>query len=99
MANKIKELRKKKGLTQKELSSLIGVSQNTLSYWENGVYDIDTKSLQRLAAIFDVSVDYLLGKDLSDDPAKKELLDLLSGMTAEQLKQFREYAEYLISRR
>lgn len=99
MANKIKELRKKKGLTQKELSSLIGVSQNTLSYWENGVYDIDTKSLQRLAAIFDVSVDYLLGKDLSDDPAKKELLDLLSGMTAEQLKQFREYADYLISRR
>lgn len=99
MANKIKELRKKKGLTQKELSSLIGVSQNTLSYWENGVYDIDTKSLQRLAAIFDVSVDYLLGKDLSDDPAKKELLDLLSGMTAEQLKQFKEYAEYLISRR
>lgn len=99
MANKIKELRKKKRLTQKELSSLIGVSQNTLSYWENGVYDIDTKSLQRLAAIFDVSVDYLLGKDLSDDPAKKELLDLLSGMTAEQLKQFKEYAEYLISRR
>lgn len=99
MANKIKELRKKKGLTQKELSSLIGVSQNTLSYWENGVYDVDTKSLQRLAAIFDVSVDYLLGKDLTIDPGKKELLDLLSGMTAEQLKQFKEYAEYLISRR
>lgn len=99
MANKIKELRKKKGLTQKELASLIGISQNTLSYWENGVYDVDNKSLQRLAVIFDVSIDYLLGKDLTIDPEKKELLDLLNGMTAEQLKQFKEYAEYLISRR
>ena len=82
-----------------KLAEKLHVSRQAISRWEVGTAAPSTENLKELSALYDVSVDYLLGKDLSDDPAKKELLDLLSGMTAEQLKQFKEYAEYLISRR
>lgn len=60
---RLKEVRKSHGLTQREVAEQVGVNQNTYSYWENGKTRIDNLSLQRLAEIFDVSVDYLLGND------------------------------------
>lgn len=63
MVYKIKELRQQKGITQKELSKHLGIAQNTLSYWENGRIDIDTESLCKIADYFNVSVDYLLGRE------------------------------------
>lgn len=63
MQNRIKELRLSAGMTQKTLAGMIGVKQNTLSYWENGAYDVDTETLQKLADIFSCTVDYLLCRD------------------------------------
>lgn len=62
MSLRLKQLRTKAGLAQKQLSSKLGVAQNTLSHWEQGRYDIDNESLLRLSSLFNVSVDYLLGK-------------------------------------
>ena len=61
--NRLKELRKSKGLTQAELGNLLGVSQNTYSYWERGKVRIDNDSLAKLASIYDVTIDYLMGRD------------------------------------
>lgn len=61
--NRIKELRKLNKLSQKELSSEIGVAQSTLSTWENGVFEPDAQTLVVLANKFNVSIDYLLGKE------------------------------------
>ena len=61
--NRLRELRKKRGLTQQEVASYIGITQNAYSYWENGKVKIDNTSLQRLADYFDVSIDYLLGRE------------------------------------
>lgn len=63
MKNRIKELRLKHGVTQADLAKHIGVAQNTLSYWENGKYDVDNESLKVIADFFSVSTDYLLGRD------------------------------------
>ena len=60
--NKLRELRKHKGVTQQEIANLIGISQNNYSYWENGKVKIDNESLTKLAEYFGVSVDYLLGR-------------------------------------
>lgn len=60
MKNRIKEIRQKRGITQAELAKQIGVAQNTLSYWENGKYDVDNDSLKKIADYFQVSTDYLL---------------------------------------
>ena len=61
--NKLKELRTKKGLTQTELGRIIGVKQNTLSYWEKGTTNIDNEILVKLANLFNVTTDIILGKD------------------------------------
>lgn len=74
MQNRIKQLRQAAGMTQKTLAGMIGVKQNTLSYWENGAYDVDTVTLQKLADIFSCTVDYLLCRDnasTSVPPAKQ----------------------------
>ena len=58
---RLKEARKKAGYTQQQVASLVGISQNNYSYWENEKVKIDNLSLQRLASIFGVTTDYLLG--------------------------------------
>ncbi len=60
--NKLKELRKEKGLTQSEIAKFIGITQNSYSYWENDKVKIDNGSIIKLADFFGVSVDYLLGR-------------------------------------
>lgn len=64
--NNLKAARKAKGLSQVEVSQIIGLSQPQYSAWENGKSRIDSISLSRLATLFDVSVDYLLGKSESE---------------------------------
>lgn len=59
--NRLKELRKEKGLTQQGLADDIGVHFRTLQNWENGKADIKSDKAQALADYFDVSVGYLLG--------------------------------------
>ena len=61
--NRLKELRKSRGLTQTDVAKYIGISQNNYSYWENGKVKIDTGSMQKLADFFGVTVDYILGND------------------------------------
>lgn len=58
----IAELRKDKGYTQKELSELLSVSVSTVSNYEKSVHYPDVDTLLLLADIFNVSVDYLLGR-------------------------------------
>lgn len=59
--NNLKAARKAKGLTQVEVARAIGLTQNGYSYWENGKAKIDKDQLLKLASLFEVSVDYLLG--------------------------------------
>ena len=50
---KIKEYRKKAGLTQKDLAELMGVAQSAVSAWETGINDPCLKKLLRLAELLD----------------------------------------------
>ncbi len=57
---RLKELRKKKGITQLKLAMDLGLNQNTVSRYETGEREADYKTLIMLADYFNVSVDYLL---------------------------------------
>lgn len=59
----LKELRKQRKMTQAELAKIMNVSQGTIAYWENGDREPSYADLKRLADIFRVSTDYLLGRD------------------------------------
>ncbi len=58
---RIKELRKSMKMLQGDLAKKINVSQATVSGWENGSFEPSGEALYRLATLFGVSIDYLLG--------------------------------------
>ena len=60
---RIRELRKKSGLTLKKLGKKIGVAESTVSQYETGKRQPDYETLTKIAEIFHVSVDYLLEND------------------------------------
>lgn len=55
-------LRNNKGLSLKEFGGLIGVSESTVSLYENGKRQPDFVTLIKIADFFDVTIDYLLGR-------------------------------------
>lgn len=64
--NIVKQLRKKKGIQQKELAMDIGVTQPTVSDWESGKKDPSGDRLKKLAEYFDVDELIILGKGIID---------------------------------
>lgn len=63
IAESIKELRTERGISQAALARAIGVSQKAIDYWERGVNEPKATYIILLADFFDVSTDYLLGRD------------------------------------
>ncbi|WP_025020366.1 helix-turn-helix domain-containing protein [Ligilactobacillus equi] len=62
MENRIKELRKEKGLTLKQLSEKVGISNQGLSFYERGQRNPKIENWHKLADFFDVTVEYLQGQ-------------------------------------
>lgn len=60
---RLKELRKDKQLTQKQLADFLSVSGNTICSWENDKQEPSMDDLLKLSEKFEVSLDYLFGKD------------------------------------
>ncbi len=56
------ELRKEKGLSQKEAAARLGISQALLSHYEKGIRECGQSFLIRVANFYGVSCDYLLGR-------------------------------------
>ncbi len=63
VCNLLKSLRKDAGLTQKELADKVGVTNSTISFYEQEERSPSVDMIIRLSKIFNVSVDYLLGID------------------------------------
>ena len=63
---RLKELRKKRNITQLKLALELNMNQNTISRYETGEREADYATLILLADYFGVSVDYLLER--TDDP-------------------------------
>ncbi|MDI5914874.1 helix-turn-helix transcriptional regulator [Streptococcus equi subsp. zooepidemicus] len=59
--NRLKELRKEKNLTQKELAKNTGIPYRTIQRWEKGETDIKSDAAQELADYFGVHIPFLLG--------------------------------------
>lgn len=77
-------LRKRKGLSRKDIGELLGVSYQTIGYYECGNREPNLKNLQILARLFEVTVDDLIGKDLQ--PTRS--------MLANNLKYLRKTSGY-----
>jgi transcriptional regulator with XRE-family HTH domain len=75
-SKKLKELRTKKGLTQREMSVLLNISNSTIGMYETNKREPDNATLSRIADFFDVSTDYLLGR--VDEPKGEKRIQTIA---------------------
>ena len=75
LGQKLKEIRKRFGLSQEQLAEIMNVSRQAITKWENDGGLPDVSNLQELSKIFGVTVDYLLNDEngLSALSMRKEL--------------------------
>ena len=107
---RLKEARKSAGLTQKEVATVVGINQNTYSYWENGKTKIDSESLAKLSELFGVTTDFLLDKapckttvdSVNDKPAvrsdEEKLLGVYNSLDQESKTQLMSVAYLIMSK-
>lgn len=81
--NRLKELRKEKKLSQKELADTLKIHYRTLQNWERGVSAISAEKAQLLASFFGVNIGYLLGYENKREKVVK-MKDFI--LTIESLK-------------
>ena len=84
-AERIKQLRKKKGISQSELSEVIGVKNNTVSTWERGTRKPDFEALNLLSDYFEVSFEYILGSSDKEEARVKPTQDELDQLALSAL--------------
>ena len=84
LPERLKELRKKNRFSQKELSTLLGLSPSIVSGYETGERTPSTEALLKLTSLYHCSADFLLGISRKQEST---LLDV-SGLTAEQVHSF-----------
>ena len=92
--NILKSLRKKAGLTQKQLAEKMGVTASVVSYYELSERTPSPETLIKLANIFHVSTDYLLGIKKNPD----EKLDI-SGLGKNEIDLLQNLIDVLQNQR
>lgn len=105
MGNRIRELRKARGITMKQLGKELGVAESTVSQYETGKRSIDNETLLRLGEFFDVTVGYLIGaeedkkaptdnskRSTSDDDIKFALFGGSSNVTQDMYDEVLRFA-------
>lgn len=109
IGERIKILRKNKNLTQQELATMCGYkSLTTINKIELGINNIPLSVIEKLAFALDVSPSYLMGWEdetressekttLSEE--EKKFISLVSQLTSDEVKEFSNYLEYMISKR
>lgn len=87
-ANRIKELRDEKSMTQIRLSIELGVSQETVSAYEIGKHYPSVKSLMRMAELFNASMDYIMGMS----PVRTAIME--KGIPDDEVKLLQLYRKF-----
>jgi len=79
LGERLAALRESRTLTQKELAQLTKISRSRLSLYETDKREPDLQTLKQLADFFNVTIDYLVGRNTTEFAAKEEQMpnDLL----------------------
>lgn len=94
-SQRLRRIRKECGLTQKVVAELLGVDRSTYAYYETGKTSPDPTTLARLASLFRVSADLLLGRD-TDPPELHDELFLLGDSVVRRFSELSESEQLLV---
>lgn len=93
---KIEELRKNKGLTQSEFAEKLGMEgqkgRSSVNNWEYGTVQVKSDDLIKIATVFDVTVDWLLG--LAKSPTRegtKQAAEIYTGLSGEAMNTLHSF--------
>lgn len=98
---RLRELRKEKGVTQQQLSKVINICDRVIGYYETDArFPKDSKILIKLADYFNVSVDYLIGRSTvkssgSEYTSESSYSLNIKDLSPEAIKMAEEYIELL----
>ena len=85
----IAELRKEKSLPQAQLGDLLGVTNKTISRWENGNYMPDLAVLQSLCAVLDVNINEMISGRRLDEADFRQQADNNLLLSLDQARRMR----------
>lgn len=88
LSQQIRVLRQARGMNQVELAKRLGVTKQSVSNWENDNIQPSVEMLVRMAMVFSVSTDYLLGLE------QGEYLDV-TGLSQEKIAHIRQLVDDL----
>ena len=94
LGRKLRSLRLDRGLHQRQVAERIGVTTSVISAYENNIRQPSYEVFIKLARLFDVSADYLLGIDDNHDRAGQNLVSL-DGLTPARISLVRQLIETL----
>ena len=95
--NIVKELRKSRGIQQKELALSIGVAQPTVSEWESGKKDPSGERLRKLAEYFGVEELVILGIASNEKYLEKEQTPEIKIVSAAMEKMTQEQQDQVVA--
>jgi putative transcriptional regulator len=74
----LKTLRKHRGMSQEILAQQLNIVRQTVSKWEKGLSVPDAEMLSKIANLFEVSVDTLLGTKIENEKGTNEIASQLA---------------------
>ena len=96
---RIREARTKAGLTQREVSDLLGVSPHAVWCWEAGKTKPSAEHLVELASRCQVSTDWLLGREVVEaeilDEAEASFRNSVAGLPLEDLEEIQHFIDFV----
>ena len=96
--NRLRLLRKEKGMKQKEIGELLGLKQSSIGKYENEQRTPPPESIGKLADFFHVSSDFLLGRSnirFSAEEIIEEYQEMIADLPEEARKEALDFAKYL----
>lgn len=90
----LKELRKEKGITQEQLSEILGISSRSISRWENGINMPDFDLVIEITKYFEISVDEFL-----DGRRKNKMIDKKQEQTLLKVVDYSNTDKIIFSKR
>ena len=90
LSNRLKTLREKRGLTQVDIASKVGIGVSAYRSYELNMRRIPVDVLARVAALYNISMDEMLGNSAQPDAST----NIIHGnFTKEQLQKIQKYAD------
>ena len=109
---RLKELRKESELTQKELADKLSISSSAVAMYERGNREPSFEIMEEIADLFNVDMNFLLGKsqernatqkkslaDVEHQEAVEKAAELFSRLSEEEQQQALTYIEFLLHKR